>query len=317
MRFMRWIIIAVTITLLAACSNKSEIRKINPEAIFAIDDYEGKLTVHFFNLVPTDRVERTGESIFIKTPEGKTILIDAGIPMVGPLIDEYLNKMNVDIIDFVIPSHAHTDHIGGYLTILKTKEIGKIIETSLPLESDIYIQYQQLIEEEGIEVEYGKKGDVFELEEDLVLEILSPAEETIEAYLQFDNLSAGIVNDLSMVAKLTYKDKSFLFTGDIYRGIENELVKSYGEVLDVNVLVAPHHGMGTSSSDIFIETVNPEITLIPTNLLIDQTVYNAYLDNGSEVYVSQLDGNVLLVTDGKKLDIFTEMGVEKRDNETP
>src|SRR5690554_6486734 len=141
MRFTRWIIIAIAITLLAACSNKPEIREINPEAIFAMNDYEGKLTIHFFNLVTSDRVERTGESIFIKTPKGKTILIDAGIPMVGPLIDKYLNKMNVDTIDFVIPSHGHTDHIGGYLTLLKTKEIGKIIETSLPLESDVYLEY--------------------------------------------------------------------------------------------------------------------------------------------------------------------------------
>src|SRR5690625_402476 len=309
MRFTRWIIISIAITLLAACSNKPEIREINPEAIFEINDYEGKLTIHFFNLITRDRVERTGESIFIKTPKRKTNLIDAGIPIVSPLIDNYLNEMNVDTIDFVIPSHAHNDHMGGYLTLLKSKKIGKIIETSLPLESDVYQQYQQLINEEGIEVEYGKKGDVFELEEDLALEILSPAEETIEAYLQFDNLSAGIVNDLSMVVKLTYKDKSFLFTGDIYRGIESELVKSYGEVLDVDVLVAPHHGMGTSSSDIFIETVNPEITLIPTNLLIDQTVYNSYFDSGSEVYVSQQDGNVLLVTDGNNIDIFTEKGV--------
>lgn len=272
-----------------------------------MDDYEKDLTIHFFHLIPPDTTEKTGESIFIKTPKGKTILIDAGKPVVGPLINDYLTKLNVDTIDIVMPSHPHSDHIGGYLTLFNEKEIGKVIEINLPLEdSSIYQQYNSLIKEKGFNVEYAEAGDVIEIEKDLYMEILNPPKGLSPETYSFGTLTAGIVNDVSMVVKLTHKENTFLFTGDIYKGVESQLVSKYGGKLDVDVIVAPHHGIGTSSSKKLIETANPEITLFPTNILFDVSIIEKYKDQGSEVYVSKLDGNVLLVSDGKKIDVYTE-----------
>lgn len=289
---------------------------MNPDAIFDAKKHEGDLTVHFFNLVAPDRYEKTGESIFIKTPKGKTILIDAGVPSVGPLINDYLTDFGVDTIDLAMPSHPHIDHIGGYLTLFEEKEIGKVIEVNLTHEdSGVYRDYREMIENKGIEVEYAEEGDVIELEDDLTIEILNPMEGLSPETYSFTTLTAGIINDVSMVIKMTYKENTFLFTGDIYRGVESSLVDKYEEELDVDVVVSPHRGLGTSNSDKFIEATDPEITLIPTNMLFDVNIISKYEEQGSEVYVSKFDGNVLLASNGEKIDVYREMEEEVEEDD--
>lgn len=306
-------IILCFIPFLASCTNEADagVREVNAEAVFA-NDGDGDLIIHFFHLLPPDRFEKTGESILIQTPKGQTILVDAGKPIVGPLLDEYLTELNIEKIDYVMPSHPHSDHIGGFLTLFETKEIGKIIDVNLPLdESNVYNDYKKLIDEKDFTVEYAEEGDVYEIEKDLTIEVLNPPKGTSPETYAFANLTAGIVNDISMVFKLTYKENTFLFTGDIYSGVENSLIKKYGEELDVDVVVAPHHGLGTSSSKKFIETTNPQITFIPTNVLFDLTVIENYEAQGSEVYVSKFDGNIKLVSNGKQIDVISETESER------
>lgn len=302
---------------LSSCSQEP-INEVNPEMIFDAEAHEGKLTVHFFHLIAPDRYEKTGESIFIKTPKGTTILIDAGKPMVGPLINDYLNDLGVEKIDYVIPSHPHSDHIGGYVTLFQEKEIGKVVEINLPLEeSSVYQDYRQLIEEKELEVEHVEEGDTIQLEKDLVMEILNPIKGLSPETYSFDQLSPGIVNDVSMVIKMTHQENTFLFTGDIYRGVESSLISKYGEDLDVDVVVAPHHGLGTSNSEQFIEATDPNITLIPSNVLFDLNIVDQYESQGSEVYISKFDGNVLLVSNGKKIDVFRETESDEIEADDP
>lgn len=145
MLFKRVRIISITLLLIAlvisACSGLNDKRT---EKVFAIDDYEGKLATYFFHL---EGDEKTGESIFIKTPKGQTILIDAGVPDSGPTVDEYLDKLGIDKIDYVMPSHPHFDHIGGLLTVFESKEIGKVIETDMPHDTQTYKDYKEIMEE--------------------------------------------------------------------------------------------------------------------------------------------------------------------------
>lgn len=300
-------IIILTVALLAACNKNEPINEVNPDIIFDTEEHEDALTVHFFDLVAEDRYEKTGESMLITTPEGKTILIDAGKPIVGPLINEYLDKLGIDKIDYIMPSHPHSDHIGGYLTLFDEKEIGEVIQINLPHEeSNVYLDYAEKIEENNYDVTYAEEGDVFEIEKDVTLEIMNPMEGLSADTYAFGTLSAGIINDVSMVVKMTYKDKSFLFTGDIYRGVENSLISKFGEALDVDLVVAPHHGLGTSSSTEFIEATNPALTIIPTNVLFDLNIIKKYEEAESDVYVSKYDGNILIRSKGKKIDVFRE-----------
>lgn len=298
------------ISCLASCKEEP-IREIDSEAIFDKQTFEDDLSIHFFHLIPQETFEKTGESIFIQTPKGKNILIDAGIPEVGSLINDYLDELKVDRIDLAMPSHPHKDHIGGYITLFDEKEVEKIIEINLPHEeSEVYQNYREKISDNNLEVEYAEEGDVIKVEENLYMEILHPMEGLSPNTYDFDSLTAGIINDVSMVIKMTYGENTFLFTGDIYEGVEKTLIEKFGDKLDVDVVVAPHHGLGTSSSEEFIEATNPDITVFPTNVVFDLNIIDRYEDQDSEVYVSKFHGNILLISDGNKIDIYQEFESE-------
>src|SRR5690625_2126844 len=303
------IMLIIMVCMLSACAKKE-----GAEAVFAIDDYEDDLAVYFFHM---EDEEKTGESIFIETPEGTTILIDAGTPDAGPLVDEHLETLGVDQIDYVMPSHPHIDHIGGLHTIFTTKEIGKVIETDIPHDTATYEPYKELMEEEGIDVEIGEAGDVLELEDDLTLEIINTPKGTNKDSLPegYSQMKAGYINNVSMVIKLTHKDNTFLFTGDIYLDQELELVDEYGDELQSDVLVAPHHGDDTSSSNIFIETVNPDFAMIPSNNLYSIDVMERYEALGSEVYHSAFNGTVVLISDGDEIKAIPEKEKDEEEEE--
>lgn len=300
------VILLLLTLIISSCSEKDD-----PEAVFDIDNYEGDLAVYFFHL---DAEEKTGESILVKTPKGQTILIDAGTPEAGPLVDEHLDRLGIEKLDYVMPSHPHIDHIGGLLTIIKTKDIGKMIEIDIPHDTGTYRKYKELLNEENITVEIGEAGDFIELEDDLTLEIINPPKGTNADSLpdNYSNLKAAYINNVSMVMKLTYKEKSFLFTGDIYMAKELDLVEEYGESLGADVLVAPHHGDDTSSSNLFVTTVNPSIAMIPSNNMYSVHVFEQYEAIGSEVYHAAFNGTVVLVSDGKTIEAIPE---KERENE--
>lgn len=293
--------------VLSACSKKAD-----EAGVFDAGAYEGELAVYFFHL---EGDEKMGESILVKTPEGQTILIDAGLPEAGPTVDGYLDELGVDKLDYVMPSHPHHDHIGGLQTIFATKEVGKVIEVDVPHSTKPYKEYKRLIKNNDIDVEIGEAGDVLELEDDLTLEIFNPPKGTDKDSMPegYTDQSASVINNESMVMKLTYKDKSFLFTGDIYTSREVELVNDFDDELKSNVVVAPHHGHDTSSSQLFIKTVDPDITMIPSNILFEKQINNRYDQSGSDVYHSYEYGNVVLVSDGETIDVMTEKEPEEEE----
>src|SRR5699024_1372968 len=185
-------------------------KKADEAGVFDTGAYEGELAVYFFHL---EGDEKMGESILVKTPEDQTILIDAGMPEVGTTVDGYLDALGIDEFDYVMPSHPHHDHIGGLQSIFKTKEVDKVIEVDVLHSTKTYNNYKRLIKEKDINVDTGEAGDMLELEDDLTLEIFNPPKGTDKDSMPegYPDQSASVINNISMVMKLTYKDKSFLF----------------------------------------------------------------------------------------------------------
>jgi competence protein ComEC len=89
---------------------------------------------------------------------------------------------------------------------------------------------------------------------DLELKILYPLSD-------FSGRKADNLNNTSVVAKLNYKDKSILFTGDIEIEAEEELLEA-GVGLQADFLKAAHHGSRTSSSLDFLQAVSPDFVFI-------------------------------------------------------
>jgi beta-lactamase superfamily II metal-dependent hydrolase len=223
----------------------------------------GILTVIFFDV-------GQGDSSLIITPDKKTILIDCGE------FDDaarYLGIMNITYLDVLIITHPDSDHAGGCDEVRKSTGVGKTITN-----------------------ENTKK--------DFKLDITKTAKfEIIVAYDTNGRYKDD--NDNSVLLKLKYGKASFLFTGDCGWKCENEIMKT--EKIDVDVLKVGHHGSKYSSSERFLEKTTPAIAIIsvgknsyghPTNETLER------LEKvNADVYRTDMDGSIILATDGKTYSI--------------
>ena len=199
-----------------------------------------------------------GDSTLIVTPNDKKILIDGGGSSTYDVgkntLIPYLLDRKIKEIDYVIISHFDQDHIGGLLNVLNELKVGKVIIGKQGEESEQYVFFRKIVDEKEIPVIVVKQENIINIEKDLKIKILFPENELI---------TENVLNNNSLVFKLEYKKFEMLFTGDIEEVAEKQLLKMYsnGE-LKADVLKVAHHGSKTSSSNEFLEAVDPNIAVI-------------------------------------------------------
>ncbi len=193
-----------------------------------------------------------GDAAFIETPGGRQILIDGGPD--ATVLRGLGNEMPFydRDIDIVILTHPDSDHINGIIDVLKRYDVGVVLDTGVPKENSAYQEYRETITAKHIAHFSLGRGSSVALGDDIRFDILHPLPgET------FDK-----INNTSMVARLSFRDDSFLFTGDIERPVELELTRTNRVLLDTDVLKVAHHGSKTSTTELFLEAVRPEIAVI-------------------------------------------------------
>lgn len=250
---------------------------------------------------------KSGDAILIQTPSGKNILIDAGFEKTGDQLDRYLNKLNIHKLDYAVATHPHHDHIGGYCTILKTKIISKLLTINVPHITPLYKRFIEMIEEQKVPVQYLQDGDSIQIEEDLNIEILNPPKGVSPETLP-ETMDTPYINNLSMVMKLTYKNRTFLFTADLYEERELEIVKRHGDKLKADFLDVPHHGDNTSSTNQLIEAVGAEYYVISANIMQSEEIYQKYVNTGGEVYITSHHGHISVCSDGEMIEVIVQKG---------
>jgi competence protein ComEC len=149
----------------------------------------------------------------------------------------FLRLQGIDKVDSLIVSHGDNDHIGGAVSLIRGIDVGQVL-TSVP---------QQLSEYAPSKCAAGQSW----LWDEVSFTLLAPQ----QAFMSD--------NDNSCVLKIQSEHGTVLLTGDIEAAAESWLVKTYGEELKADVLVAPHHGSKTSSTTEFLQTVQPDYVLIP------------------------------------------------------
>ena len=193
-----------------------------------------------------------GDSIFIETPSGKQMLIDGGPNnKVMKSLDKEMGFFDKDI-DVMIATHGDADHITGLISVLKKYNVAKIIKSPVPSDTEIFYDLEKNIKEENAEVFTGKKGDIILFQDGVSVNILSPE----------NNFSTKDTNEASVSVLITYKDKSFLLTGDL--PIKNESKLMTGNLLnkEVTVYKAGHHGSKTSSGEQLLSYTKPYYSVI-------------------------------------------------------
>lgn len=256
----------------------------------------GKLTARFVNMM-TDTGDRSGDATILTSPDGKTMLIDAGDPAAGGQVVAALQAMGITRIDDLVASHPHVDHIGGFLAVMRAFEIGQVMTSYVEYPTVYYDAYMTEIRDQDLDHVYLSQGDVFSFGAYVTVEVFWPGSE-IEYYDGYPQSSTQFINNHSLLFKFTYGESTMLFGGDLYTSAEREIVELYGDQIDCDVLKANHHGDQTSSCKPFRETVSPLITVMISDTLTDINTYQKFRRGGSDVYITHFNGNVKVATGG-------------------
>ena len=167
---------------------------------------------------------------------------------------------------------------------------------------------QQSLVAHNIEMAFLEEGDIFQVGEDLTFTVFNPPKGTNpENVPSQEALTAPkILNQYSLVMRMDYKYFSMLFVGDIYVSREMDLVVEYDELLEADILDVPHHGSTTSSSYMFIKTVQPKYAIANNDNLLPAESFEKYTDLGIDMFVTASHGEITIVTDGENIEITTE-----------
>jgi len=239
-----------------------------------------------------------GDSILIVSPAGNTMLIDAGSnKLVLQRLSEVLPYFN-RTIDVAMQSHPDRDHIGGFPEVIRRFTVNTFLEPGVESKNTVDDEIRTLLNQKNIPSVLARAGQVIDLGGGVYMEILFPDKD----------VSSFETNDASIVAKLTYGDTCFLFTGDSPSKIEEYLAGIHGKNLACNVLKAGHHGSKTSTSNIYLETVKPD------TIIISAGKNNSYHHPSTETVeritahrvpmLSTIDlGTIQMISDGSKISI--------------
>ncbi len=247
-----------------------------------------KIKVHYIDV-------GEGDSIFIELPNDMTMLIDAGESNVSSYIAEYIRDLGYFKIDYLIGTHPHADHIGGMSYIINNFVIGKIYMPKAISTSKTYENLLNTIVDNNLKVTTAKVGVSILNIDNLRVDIIAP---------NSDNYSD--LNNYSAVIKIVYKNKSFLFMGDAERVSEDEIKTD----VSVDVIKVGHHGSDTSSSASFVKKVNAKYAIISVGADNEynhpsEDVVSRFQSSGAKVYRTDLNGNIIVTSDGDTLEVTT------------
>lgn len=251
---------------------------------------EGELEVHFIDVGNAD-------CILIRQ-EDKTMLIDAGERKSKSVLQHYFDTYGVEKFDLVIATHPHADHIGGMAYVLDRYPVERFVMSYMdePPTSSSYENMLEGLLEKEIPVDEAVPGAVYELGTARI-QILAPYEADDEA------------NNVSVVTRLTFGDKTFLFTGDAEEKVEKALI-SGAYPIKADVLKLGHHGSSTSNSTAFLRRVAPDVAVITCGAGNSyghphQEVVDRLIRQKVEAYRSDTDGHIVFTTDGATLSVST------------
>ena len=243
-----------------------------------------------------------GDSILIRTPEGKVVLIDGGtgkedvVPM--------LRTRNIDTINLLVGTHPHADHIGGLDEVISAFTIKNYMDNGLPHTTKTYEKVMELIESKEIPYITALNGREFNLDDGIQLSVLHPQDKPLTN-------TRSDLNSNSVILRLTHGDSCFLFTGDAEEPTEDVLVQKGIE--PCAVLKVAHHGSNHSSSTRFLNAVQPQMALISAGQdnrygHPGEETLERIKHTGAQIYRTDQMGTIHLQSDGKNVRVLKSSG---------
>lgn len=195
-----------------------------------------------------------GDSIFMKSPWGHTVLIDGGPDI---QVEEHLAKQLFPWdkhIDLMILTHPDKDHVFGLIGVLKRFKVDTVYQTGVRRKTAEYAAWERQLAGQNVVLARARQQIHWTKSQSQHLDILSPAQDYAGRLMDMSNESG-------IVARLVLPQYSALLTTDIPKSVERELVES-GASLAVDILKVAHHGSKNSTALEFLRAVHPDIAVI-------------------------------------------------------
>ncbi len=240
--------------------------------------------------------------------DGETMLIDGGKNKMSDIIYTCLKTNGIDTIDYMVCTHADDDHIGGLSAAFSAAEVKNVLSPAIGANTKSYKNLMSKINENNVPVQNPKPGEKIMLGKSIV-EFYGPISET-----------ADDRNNGSIVMKIIYGKTSFLFTGDAERKEEQEMIDA-GFDLSATVLKVGHHGSRNSTTYPFLREVMPEYAVISVgkgNSYGHPTadVLSRLRDADVKVYRTDMQGDILMTSDGHKVSVSVQKNADANTNPT-
>ncbi len=254
-----------------------------------IAEYDG-LTVSYIDV-------GQGDSILLECDK-KYMLIDAGENDKGEIVSDYIKSRGINHLDYAVCTHPHSDHIGGMDTVMNEYPADAFIYPNVDYNSQSWDDVLSTAKSNNSKLIYASPGETYSLgDADFV--IYSPQKNSIYSDC----------NNYSVIIRLSYKSKSFLFTGDAEETAEKEVMEQ-GYNLKSDVLKVGHHGSTTSTGEKFLDKVSPKYAVISCGTdnkygHPDKETLDKLKHRNIKVYRTDQDGTIIINTDGESFNFIT------------
>lgn len=244
-----------------------------------------------------------GDAAIVQFPDGRTLGIDAGgvstsFDIGGRVISPALWALGVRRLDYMSVTHGDNDHIGGAESVFRDFKPTEVWE-GVPVPSHPPTRaLRTLANNAGTPWRTLQRADRVSFGNVELLVHHPPPPEWERQRVR---------NDDSEVIEIRYGGVSFVFTGDISREVERAIAPAFTRA-PIRILKVPHHGSATSSSQVFLDALRPDIAVIsagrgnPFGHPV-ASVLERYRNIGAAIYRTDQDGAVTVETDGTTLTV--------------
>lgn len=242
-----------------------------------------------------------GDSELIRLPTGEDILIDSGDH--GSHIVEKLRALGVKKLTLAVATHPHADHIGEMRNVLAAFPTGEFWDSGFPHTIRTYERLLEEIKRQGIKYAQPKAGTTRTFGQ-VLIDVLHPE--------NGPPLNSN-PNDASIVLRLSYGNRKFLFTGDAETPSWEQMFKRHRDHLAADVLKAAHHGSSNGTQSGVLVNVHPSIVTVSC------AAGNSYHHPHPSVvkllkassdrikfYRTDLDGTIQITSNGQDLNVQAE-----------
>ena len=257
------------------------------------------LTVHFLDVGQADCA--------LLECGGEFMLIDGGNVADSSYVVSYLEKQGVEELELVVCTHAHEDHAGGLPGVLAVYPTAAVWAPTKTYDSQCFDDFLYYVNQQDLEIKIPNPGDSFDLGKAAVT-VLGP----VTTYAD--------PNNTSIVLLVQFGENRFLFTGDMERDAENDMLDA-GANVKADVLKVGHHGSDTSTSYRFLYEADPDYAVISVGKDNSyghphEAPMSRLRDADVTVYRTDEMGAVIAVSDGRNITFSWEKASAKPNDPT-